>query len=62
MVESRTRIRRYQLRDKTLEWGTGGWACLLKNWVPPHTLFYIKTNKKSSFFIIFFVVDFLLKK
>lgn len=61
MVESRTRFRRYQLRDKTLEWGTIGWACLLKNRVPPHTLVYHFFNNKSSLFIIFFVVDFFYK-
>ena len=61
MVESRTRFRRYQLRDKTLELGTIGWACFMEFWVPPHTLFYIKTNKKSRLILIFFIVDFLLK-
>ena len=54
MVESRTRFRRYQLRDKTLEWGTEGWACFMKFWVPPHTLVYSVCYNKSSLFIIFF--------
>jgi hypothetical protein len=61
MVESRTRFRRYQLRDKTLEWGTGGWTCLLKNRVPPHTLVYHFFNKKSRVILIFFCAcDFYL--